>query len=84
MNDATRRQALEERVASCQDSVGTFMRIHEELIVLRGLSAIGVARERMDAMIRLNQETMDVIKRSLAIAEGELARAIRVDPGEMI
>ena len=75
MPTAERIAVLRQRAERCQEAVATFMRIHEELLVMRHEAAIGVARERIDGMIKLNDETLDAIKRGLAIAEGELRRA---------
>jgi hypothetical protein len=75
MSTAERIAVLRQRAERCQEAVATFMRIREELLVMRKDSAIGVARDRIDGMIKLNQETLEAIKRGLTIAEGELRRA---------
>jgi hypothetical protein len=75
VGNRTRVQALRDRAEHCQQAVATFMRIQEELIALHKASAVGAARDRITAMLTLNQGTMDAVRRSLAIAETELRRA---------
>jgi hypothetical protein len=59
------------------EAVAAFARIGEEYHVLRAGTPSGPARERLDRMIQLNRETLTVVKRSLMISEGDLARQQR-------
>ena len=54
--------------------MATFARIGEELLAMRAATAAGAAMVRLDRMIQLNRDTHTAIKRSLMIAEGDLAR----------
>ena len=75
MESAIRIAALRQRTDRCRAAVDSFVRIREELIAMHAASTFGAARDRVEAMLSLNQGTMDAIKRSLAIAEAELHRA---------
>jgi hypothetical protein len=70
----SRVTALRLRAEQCQRAVETFVRIHEELLEMKRQAAVGVAKERIEAMIRLNKETTEAIKENLSIAEAELSR----------
>ena len=68
--------SLQRRVDSCEQSVAAFMRIQEELRSLRKGMPANIPTDRIDAMIKLNQETLKAIKRGLEIAEENLATAL--------
>jgi hypothetical protein len=70
-----RIDALRRRIAQCQESIATFARIQEELLAIQKASALGVARARADAVLKLNRETMAVLRQSLVIAENALQHA---------
>src|SRR5688500_14405846 len=67
-------ERAERRIEKSLESLATFARIGEELVAMRATTAAGVAMERLEKMIQLNRETHAVVKRSLLIAEGDLAR----------
>jgi hypothetical protein len=70
-----RIDALRRRVEHCQEAIATFARIQEELLAIRKASALGLARARVDAVLKLNRETTAVLRRSLVIAENDLLHA---------
>ncbi len=51
-----------------------FARIAEEFKAIRKDTPPGPARDRIDQLIRLNQETMDVMKRNLSMRTADLQR----------
>jgi hypothetical protein len=59
-------------------SMATFARIREELFLLRVTTPEGQRRERLEQMIRLNQETMDATKKILVRAEDAFQREIDI------
>jgi hypothetical protein len=64
----------ERRLEKSVEAVATFARIGEEFLAIRAATAPGPARDRIDRMIQLNQETLAAVKRSLIISESDLAR----------
>lgn len=67
-------ERAEQRIERSLAAVATFARIGEDFIAMRAATAAGVAMERLERVIQLNRETHPVVKRSLLIAEGDLAR----------
>jgi hypothetical protein len=67
-------ERAEQRIEKSLVAMATFARIGEELLTMRAATAAGAAMERLDRMIQLNRATHAAIKRSLIIAEGDLAR----------
>jgi hypothetical protein len=54
--------------------MASFVRVQEELLVMRKESAVGAARDRIDAMLKLNSETLETMRRGLVLTKKELSR----------
>jgi hypothetical protein len=67
-------ERAEQRIEKSLVAMATFARIGEELLAMRAATAAGAAMERLERMIQLNRDTHAAVKRSLMIAEGDLAR----------
>ena len=72
MTPADRIVFLRRRAEECEKAVTTFIRIQKELESMRKSSAIGAVRDRINAMVRMNRDTMETIKRDLVVTETEL------------
>jgi hypothetical protein len=60
--------ACRARVQQYEAAIATFARLHEELTDLRDNAIVPEVRERIEAMLRLNAETVLVLKDSLTSA----------------
>lgn len=56
------------RISEYQQAIATFARLHEELTELRDNVTVPEASARIERMLRLNEETLNTIKASLALA----------------
>ena len=74
MGDPSHDRA-EWRLERSLEAIATFARIGEEFLALRAATPPGPDRDRIDRMIKLNQDTLAAVNRSLMITEGDIARA---------
>lgn len=75
MSGPERLAALRRRAEKYQAAVATFAHIQEELLCLRRRTATGSALDRVDAMVKLNQEVAEIVKGILTSAEMALEQA---------
>ena len=68
---------LHERIEKSQVAIARFAAIVEEYRALRSDLAPGPARQRLEELIKLNEDTAAILKRSLVITEGDLSREER-------
>jgi hypothetical protein len=67
---------LEARVEEYETAIATFARLHAELVDLRDHVSVPEANPRLEAMLKLNAETLDAMKQSLthAVAAWKVAQ----------
>ena len=68
----TKKDRAVRRVQKALNGVANLARIREELLLMRATAPLGRMRERIEQLIRLNQETLDGMRKSLLIAEAEV------------
>ena len=68
----TEKDRAIRRVQKALNGVATLARIREELLLMRTTAPPGKARERIERLIRLNQNTLEGMRKNLLIAEAEL------------
>jgi len=73
---------LYERIEKSQEAIARFARMTEEYRKMRASVPAGPARLRIDDLIRLNEATAAILKRTLVITEGDLSRAEREKAGK--
>lgn len=76
MLNESKKENTVRRVKQGLTAVATFARIREELILKRITTPAGDPRERLELSLRLNQETMDEVKKILWQAEADLLKEI--------
>jgi hypothetical protein len=77
MPDAGRIASTKKRVQRCQQNLGNFVRIQEEMLLIRAGTANVVYRKRIDAMLKMYLLTISTMRRSLQLAEDDLTRVER-------
>jgi hypothetical protein len=68
MSHADRLPDLDERIRQYEEAIANFARLHEELAELRE-NAPGETSVQVEAMLKLNAETVETIKGSLTVAK---------------
>jgi hypothetical protein len=56
------KDAAVRRLQQALETVATFARIREELLLIQKTTPLGRPRERIDNVIRLNRETLDAAR----------------------
>lgn len=74
MPESEKLVVILDRIKKGREAVAAFSRIADELMVIRKGTPAGRNRDRIDAMLALNKQTLVPIKRSLMIAEEDLGR----------
>jgi hypothetical protein len=77
MGSDSKTTKFHERIEKSQAAIERFARMAEEYRSMRKELAPGAPRERLNELIKLNEDTAALIKRSLVIKEGDLCRQER-------
>src|SRR5688572_27361044 len=77
MPDVGRIASTRKRVQRCQENLGNFVRIQEEMLLIRTGTMNTVYRKRIDGMLKMYLITISTMRRSLQLAEDELIRLER-------
>jgi hypothetical protein len=72
MADENKKEAAIRRIGEALAALATYARVREELILMRTTIPLGVARDKLEQLIRLNQETATEIRKRLMHAEDDL------------
>lgn len=72
MAGQTKQDRAVRRVQKTLNGVASLARIREELLLMQATAPLGKTRERIEELIRLNQETLEGMRKSLSSAEAEL------------
>lgn len=73
--DSRKNQDMHARMEKSMAAIASFARIAEDFKIIRKAAATTEARDRIDRLIKLNQETMDAVKRGLLVNEHDFGRA---------
>lgn len=66
---------MHERMEKSMAAIASFFRLAEDFKAIRKVASTTEARDRIDRLIQLNQETMDAVKRGLLVTEQDIGRA---------
>jgi hypothetical protein len=72
--EPSKADRIHDRIEKSEQAAATFARIGEEFKAMRKDTAAGPARDRLDRLIELNDQTAAVVRRTLAINERDLGR----------
>ncbi len=74
MPDESKKESAVRRIRIGLKTLATFARLREELILKRLSMPPGVGSERLEELIRINEETMTETRKILWRAEDELLK----------
>lgn len=77
MGAGAETQKIHERMERSQEAIDRFARIVDDYRAIKKLTPDAKARERLDDLIKLNNDTLALLKRGLVISEGDLSRSER-------
>ena len=77
MANETKRDNAVRRVKLSLKSLGMFARIRERLVSRRPTTPAGERTEQLEKMIRLNSDSADMVRVSLARAKNDLMKEIQ-------
>ena len=78
MEGENKRERITRELKNSLAAMATFARIREELFLMRMTTPAGERRERLEQMIRLNEETVNETRKILGRAEDAFQREIEI------
>jgi hypothetical protein len=77
MDGTASQEKIHERIEKSQAAIARFARMSAEYRQMQKDLPVGPARQRIDDLIKLNDDTAALLHRGLLITEGDLSRAQR-------